>query len=196
MWTSLDFQTGHLGVHRNVLYATFLNTASVSLRSGNFAVLFRKPNKSWEPSFARPLRRVDAGERALNSGQIKRAKARVVECSEGEDSTRALAGLLAQRTDILVANSHAAIYDDLLFRKTNKAVGVTLESESSRSDAGGEWRRKTLKRFCGDRTTARVLEASQQCRPVPSFLIFACYARWFKFRCRESDLHVEPGSHA
>jgi hypothetical protein len=54
---------------------------------------------------AGPIRKANAGELHLYSRRlsdnIKRAKARVVECSEGEDSTRALAGLLAQRTAIL-----------------------------------------------------------------------------------------------
>ena len=62
----------------------------------------------------------------VSSGKQKRAKARVVECSEGEDSTRALAGLLAQRADIVKGISHAVIYDSVLFRKPNKCVGERL----------------------------------------------------------------------
>jgi hypothetical protein len=70
-----------------------------------FALLFRKPNKSGEAFSSRSYPKFNGGELHLYSrylsDNIKRAKARVVECSEGEDSTRALAGLLAQRTAIL-----------------------------------------------------------------------------------------------
>lgn len=75
---------------------------------------------------APPVRKWGARELHLHSRQLhrqnKRAKARVVECSEGEDSTRALARLLAQRIKILNANSDAAVYDSILFRKTNKLI--------------------------------------------------------------------------
>jgi hypothetical protein len=89
---------------RNQKFPLRLHTAPVD-DGTQFAVLFRKPNKSGEALSSGDPPRVDSGERHPHSrhlsANIKRAKARVVECPEGEDSTRALAGLLAQRTAIL-----------------------------------------------------------------------------------------------
>jgi hypothetical protein len=45
-----------------------------------------------EPLLNRDISEADTAEADSNSGPNKMAKARVVECPEGEDSTRALAG--------------------------------------------------------------------------------------------------------
>jgi hypothetical protein len=45
-----------------------------------------------------------------------------VECSEGEDSTRALAGLLAQRNGMLMAEGQTLTFRGILFRKPNRVL--------------------------------------------------------------------------
>jgi hypothetical protein len=63
----------------------------------------------------------------------KKAKARVVECSEGEDSTRALAGLLAQRMTIVDIHPGKTWQSQPAFRKANN-----LALPQTRRDIRGE----------------------------------------------------------
>ena len=55
-----------------------------------------------------------------------------MECSEGEDSTRALAVLLAQRSDIVKAERRQLARVGVLFRKANREV--------STCNRGNKWR--------------------------------------------------------
>ena len=55
-----------------------------------------------------------------------------MECSEGEDSTRALAVLLAQRSDIVMSERALFAGASILFRKTNKGVLICDQGELAR----------------------------------------------------------------
>lgn len=81
----------HFGHQRNNPASTFLTTASVRLRLAICSLVPKTEQIVGGIFSGGTFRKVGTVEADPSCDQTKKAKARVVECSEGEDSTQALA---------------------------------------------------------------------------------------------------------